>query len=63
MAKQAAIVAPRLSATIPNKIKVEPKLEQKSEPKPDANKGQTRLSTVSFKNEAKVAPKQEVKVF
>jgi len=46
MAKQAAIVAPRLSATIPNKIKVEPKLEPKSEPKPDVNKGQTRLSTV-----------------
>lgn len=46
VAKQAAIVAPRLSATIPNKIKVEPKLEPKSEPKPDANKGQTRLSTV-----------------
>jgi hypothetical protein len=37
MAKQAAIVTPRLSATIPNKIKVEPKLEQQSEPKPDAN--------------------------
>jgi hypothetical protein len=53
------MTAPRLTATIPNKVKVEPKLE----PKPDVNKGQTKLSTVQFKNEAKVPPKQEVKAF